>query len=246
MPPPARRAFDERDDYDDVPRRPRSNPGLVVALVAGGAFALGCVVCAGIGLFGFWAAPVPVAQGPAGGPPAVQGEAGQTKAGAVERKRAAEEAEDDRAQADYPARHAALARGWDDQIAARYQQLTAAQREAVDDLRAAVTRRPAVELTPAQRTTLDARADFLRHTDVLAYRLALADQNDGRRLARLLKLSHDPAVLFRLAYGGELPDRRPRVRAAIERAAEKGRAALGDEEERVLQPYREHLRRLPP
>ena len=241
MPPPARR-YDEQDDFDDQPQRPRTSPGLIVALVVGGAFALGCVACAGIGLFGFWAAPVPVARGPV----AVQG--GTVAAEAADpagREPAAGEAADDRAQADYLARHEALARERDAGIEERYRRLTPEQRQAVDDLRAAVARRPAEELTDAQRATLEARQDFLRHTDLLAYRLAIADRDDGRRLARLLGLSHDPAILFRLAYGAEPPDRRPKVRAAIERAAGKGVASLGPEEQQLLRPYREHLRRLP-
>jgi hypothetical protein len=143
MPPPGRR-YDERDDFDDQPQRPQTNPGLIVALVVGGAFALGCVACAGIGLFGFWAAPVPVAQGPVAVPGApVEAEAGganarQPAGEAAGRKRAAEEAEDDRAQADYLARHEALARERDAGIEDRYRRLTPAQQQPVDDLRATV------------------------------------------------------------------------------------------------------------
>jgi hypothetical protein len=86
MPPPARRPFDERDDYDDQPRRQGMNPGVIVALVVGGVLLLGCIACAGLGLLGWMAAPV--AQGP---PVAVQGGPvggpGQAKTKAAEGKR---------------------------------------------------------------------------------------------------------------------------------------------------------------
>jgi hypothetical protein len=228
------------DDFDPSPPRPSSgSPVLIIALVAGVLVVL-AAVCGGFALFWTHSADRAAEQRAA-----VVAEAGATRAAGLERERAAEETAEDRSQADYLARHAALARDRDAGIPARYRQLTPAQQAAVDDLREAVARRPAVELSDGLRAIYRDRLDFLKHTDILAYRLALADQNGGRELARRLKLVSDPAILFRLAYGEELPDRRTRVRAAIERSLETGLSSLSDDELKLLQPYREYLRRVP-
>jgi hypothetical protein len=228
------------DEYDPTPP-PRSSgsPVLILGLVAAGLIVV-LVVCGGVALF--WTR---TADRQAAEQAAVVAEAHVARANAEERKRATVEAEEDRQQADYLARHAALAKAQDDAIPDRYQLLTPAQRSEVDDLRAAIAQRPAVELTQRQRATLAARRDFVKHTDLLSYWLALADQHGGRVLARRLKLSHDPAVLFRLAYGEEPADRRVKVRAAIEKAADRGLTALTEDDVRLLHPYREYLNRLP-
>ena len=234
-----RRDFGD-DEYDPVPpARSSGSPALVLGLVAAGLVVV-LIACGGVALF--WTR---TADRQAAERAEVVAEAHVARAAAEDRKRAAVEAEEDRQQADYLVRHAALARGQDDAIPDRYQLLTPAQRADVDDLRAAVAQRPAVELTARQRATLAARRDFLKHTDLLAYWLALADQHDGRTLARRLKLSHDPAVLFRLAYGEEPADRRAKVRATIEKAADRGLVALTEDDVRLLHSYREYLGRLP-
>jgi len=67
VPPPDRRRYDERDDYDDQPRRrPGLSPVLIVLLVFGGLGVLGTLACCGFWLFS-WSAPRPM-----GGPAAVQ------------------------------------------------------------------------------------------------------------------------------------------------------------------------------
>jgi hypothetical protein len=53
------RRSDERDDYDDQPRRPGTSPVLILALVFGGLLVLGVVGCGVFGFLAFRAAPVP-------------------------------------------------------------------------------------------------------------------------------------------------------------------------------------------
>jgi hypothetical protein len=64
MPPPDRRRYDERDDYDDQPRRRGMSPA---AIVLGGVCALGLLACGGLCFLGWMAAPIP----PAAPPPVV-------------------------------------------------------------------------------------------------------------------------------------------------------------------------------
>ena len=53
------RFHDEEDDYgDDTPPRKSTNPALVIGLVLSGLL-VGLVVCAGLAMFVFWAAPSP-------------------------------------------------------------------------------------------------------------------------------------------------------------------------------------------
>jgi hypothetical protein len=61
MPPPDRRRRyeDDEDDRDDYPpQRQGMSPAWIVVIVVGGVSLLGLMACAGIGLLGFWAAPV--------------------------------------------------------------------------------------------------------------------------------------------------------------------------------------------
>src|SRR5687767_4601318 len=118
------------DDYDPAPpSRSAGSPALVLGLVAAG-LVVGLVVCGGAALF--WTRTAADRRG--ADRDAVVAERRAARAADDERKRAAEEADEDKQQADYLARHAALAKGQDDSIPGRYRLLTPAQRADVDDL----------------------------------------------------------------------------------------------------------------
>jgi hypothetical protein len=126
-----------------------------------------------------------------------------------------------------------------------YRLLSKAERDAIDELRALVRKRPLVEMSAAQRKLLERDEKYFKDRSFGRYFLELSDRDGGWELVDLLKLNEYSVFNFRVQYAKEEPGRRQTVRAAIIKAARQGFDPLTDEERAALRPYKSELSELP-